>query len=256
MPDLMIDRIAPTQRPGGRNAGTQRWESLLFCHWEVDPQVLRDALPRSLELDQWQGRGYLGVVPFKMRRIRPPWLPARFAFNFYETNVRTYVTHQGRPGVYFFSLDASSRLAVIAARLGWSLPYFNATMSSRDNGDSCVYESRRSRSAARHRVEFRRGEHLGVSQPDTLEFFLFERYLLFVERRRAVFCGQVHHSPYDVWNASVDTLEDTLVEAAGLPSPDRLPDLCHYCPGVDVEVFSIEKVETRERGDGSIQTSR
>lgn len=245
--NVMIDRFAPTQRPQGNNAGTQRWESLLFCHWRVDVDVIRHCVPPTLELDLWHGQAFVGIVPFKMRRVRPAWLPERFAFNFYETNVRTYVTYQGRPGVYFFSLDASSRLAVIAARLGWSLPYFNATMASHDGEKSFGYESQRRRSKARHRVSYRLGEHLGASTPDTLEFFLFERYLLFLQRRNSVYCGQVFHTPYDVWTAKVDALEDTLVEAAGLPSPERPPDLCHYSPGVDVEVFAIEKMNACNR---------
>jgi len=126
----MIDRTAPTRRPPGRNDGTQRWESLLFAHWEISTETLRPLIPKQLDIDTFQGAAYIGVVPFKMRNIRPRWLPKKFAFNFLETNVRTYVVYKDQPGVYFFSLDANSRLAVMAARAGWSLPYHHATMSS------------------------------------------------------------------------------------------------------------------------------
>ncbi|QEG01877.1 hypothetical protein Mal15_59580 [Stieleria maiorica] len=237
----MIDRLAPSQRPPGANSGTQRWESLLFCHWEIDPAQLRPHLPAAMELDTYDGRAFVGIVPFKMRHIRPSWLPHRFAFNFLETNVRTYVVHNDRPGVYFFSLDASSRLAVMAARIGWSLPYHFARMSSEQCGDEQIYQSVRRGGHAKHRVAFRVTDHLGPSVPDSLEHFLFERYLLFVEKNRHVYCGQVHHDPYDVWSAEVTEIDDQLVTAAGLPNPQQQPALAHFSPGVDVEVFAIAR---------------
>ena len=104
------------ERPSGPAAGTQQWRSLLFLHWEVAVDAMRSVVPPALELDLFEGRAFVGLVPFLMRHIRPRWLPKRLAFNFLETNVRTYVTYRGRPGVYFFSLDADSRLAVLAAR--------------------------------------------------------------------------------------------------------------------------------------------
>ncbi|PAY20349.1 hypothetical protein CKO51_06800 [Rhodopirellula sp. SM50] len=236
---MMIDRMTPSKRPGGANAGTQRWESLLFCHWEIDAETLRPHVPAAMDLDTFQGRAYVGIVPFKMRDIRPSWLPRRLAFNFLETNVRTYVTHNDQPGVYFFSLDASSRLAVIAARIGWALPYHYARMSADGSGDAHRYHSVRRGGAAEHRVSFRLAEQLGPSVPESLEHFLFERYLLFVEKKGRVFCGQVHHEPYDVWTAEVTELADQLITAAGLPELGQRPALAHYSPGVDVEVFSI-----------------
>ncbi|TWT84664.1 hypothetical protein CA13_61440 [Planctomycetes bacterium CA13] len=237
----MIDRIAPTIRPSGRADGTQRWESLLFCHWELPSDALRSVLPGQLEMDTFEGRAFVGVVPFKMRRIKPRWLPQAFAFNFYETNVRTYVVHRGRPGVYFFSLDASSRLAVWAARAGWALPYFYSKMNDLRDGDHATYWSERasSGSSATHSVSYSVGEEFGESQPGTLEHFLLERYLLFVERRETIHVGHVHHRPYFVKRATVLKIQDGLIAASGLPATGKHPDLAHYCDGVDVEVFGI-----------------
>lgn len=238
----MIDRLEPTMRPAGRNDGTQRWESLLFCHWEIAAEDLRTHVPAGLELDTFDGRAFVGVVPFKMCDIRPSWLPRRFAFNFLETNVRTYVTCNDRPGVYFFSLDASSRLAVLAARVGWSLPYYNATMQHQVTGPVLSYHSHRRGGHAAHHVGFEIGQCLGPSAPETLEHFLFERYLLFVQRKGVMHCGQVHHPPYEVWTAKVSEIEDDLISAAGLPDLGPMPCLTHYSPGVDVEVFAIQPV--------------
>lgn len=233
----MIDRVAPTRRPAGRNDGTQVWESLLFCHWEISAELLRPLVPKQLQIDTFDGKTYVGIVPFKMRRIRPRWLPSALAFNFLETNVRVYVSHDDQPGVYFFSLDASSILAVLAARIGWSLPYYYSKMSADERDGAHRYRSQRRVGKASHEVTFHVGDELGPSTVGTLEHFLLERYLLFTQRANEVLVGQVHHQPYHAYLANVDQLSDQLAAAAGLPSCDRLPDLAHYCPGIDVEVF-------------------
>ncbi|EMI21436.1 hypothetical protein RMSM_01636 [Rhodopirellula maiorica SM1] len=239
MSDTDIDRIAPTRRPAGRCDGTQSWQSLLFMHWRVPVETLSQAIPSDLELDTFNGTAYLGIVPFQMRAVRSRWLPRSMAFNFLETNVRTYVVHRGRPGVFFFSLDASSRLAVMAARWGWSLPYYNARMNHHNDSGTIRYESCRATRVS-HDVSFRVGTDEAVSQPGTLEHFLFERYLLFVERHGGVHVGQVHHDPYRVRIAEIDALDDGLARAAGVDLPAGMPDLAHYCDGVDVEVFAIQ----------------
>lgn len=236
-----MDRIAPSVRPSGPNAGTQRWESLLFCHWELPINDVRACLPPELELDTFDGRAFVGVVPFKMRNIRPRWTPKFFGMNFLETNVRTYVIHKGKPGVYFFSLDASSRLAVWAARAGWSLPYFYAKMKSYSEEDSSFYQSVRPNGNAANHVRFSVGNELGPSKPDTLEHFLCERYLLFVKRRERIYVGQVHHEPYQIFDAKVvEATDRLLVASTSLPETNRGPDLAHFSPAVDVEVFAIK----------------
>lgn len=240
---MTIDRQQPGRRPAGKNDGTQRWESLLFCHWEIDPQILRPHVPAELDLDTFQGRAYVGIVPFKMRDIRPSWLPKRFAFNFLETNVRTYVTCNNRPGVYFFSLDANSRLAVHAARIGWSLPYYHATMTESAAGETISYASHRGGFQARHQVSFRVRDRIGYPTLGSLEHFLVERYLLFVQNKKSIHCGQVHHSPYEVWNATIDEIDQDLIAASGIKLESDQPCFAHYSPGVDVEVFAIQPVD-------------
>jgi uncharacterized protein YqjF (DUF2071 family) len=238
----MIDRITPTTRPAGSNAGTQSWRSLLFCHWEVSVDSLRELVPAALSIDTYQGRAFVGLVPFRMNAVRPSWLPRRLAFHFLETNVRTYVVHQDRPGVYFFSLDASSRLAVTAARSGWSLPYYYARMSATEQNGLHIYRSQRPAHGAESSVAFRIANELGVSQPGTLEHFLLERYLLFVERKKQIYMGQVHHTPYPTHTAMVEEFHDNLISAAGLPAVNHCPEIAHYSTGVDVEVFAIKRV--------------
>lgn len=146
--------------------------------------------------------------------------------------------YNDRPGVYFFSLDASSRIAVLAARAGWGLPYYYAKMEMTRAGDEIQYALRRS-DGTQHQVRYRLGHELRPSQPETIEHFLLERYLLFVERNGRLLTGQVHHVAYPVQQASVLAVEDGLVAAAGLPAVDTHPAHVHYSPGVDVEVLGL-----------------
>jgi len=239
MDTVMIDRIAPTRRPAGGAAGFQRWRSLLFLHWPAPVEVLRSLVPAELSLDLHDGVAYVGVVPFAMQGVRPWWYPEAFAFHFLETNVRTYILKGDKPGVYFFSLDANSRVAVFAARTGWGLPYHYARMEMSRSGDEICYRSRRASTGAVHQVRYQLGEDLGASQPATLEHFLLERYLLFVKHKGRLLAGQVHHTPYPVQKVHVLEVRDELMAAAGFQATGKLPAFAHYSPGVDVEIFSL-----------------
>ena len=239
-----LDRVTPTKRPTGVPAsGYQSWRDLLFVHYPVDASVVRAVVPPELELDLWDGRAWVGIVPFAMKDVRLRFFPKALGMHFLETNLRTYVHHRGEPGVYFFSLEAESLLAVKGARWGWGLPYHHATMSMRNESDDTVYRSTRKadRSAllsARYRV----GEALGASLPGSFEFFLLERYLLFSVRGGRVKKGQVHHHAYPAHRAEVFAFEDGLMPAAGLPRAEVLPPVVHFSPGVDVEVFGPWRV--------------
>lgn len=241
-PAAKIDRVQPTRRPARKVRGYQQWRSLLFLHWAVPREKLRSLVPDSLELDLYRGQAYVGVVPFAMRGVRPAWCPACCAFNFLETNVRTYVVGGSQPGVYFFSLEAASALAVWVARTFWGLPYYHATMRMQREGDEVVYESARRGPGTRHRVRYRIAEALGRSEPDSLEFFLLERYLLFTQRRDRLYVGQVHHAPYPAQRAELLEVEDELLPAAGFETPQGPPAFVHYAAGVDVEIFGLQPV--------------
>lgn len=235
---LELDRVTPTHRPQGPSAGTQRWRELLFVHWSYEPEVLRRLVPTSFELDLWDGRAWVGMVPFRMRATRPSWIPRRAGIDFLELNLRTYVFRNGEPGVFFFSLEAASWLAVHVARLTWGLPYFHADMAVERTDDCVTYRSRRL-DDARHPsldVTYEIGSELGPSKPDTLEYFLLERYLLFAQKRGRPVKGQVHHAPYPVRKAKLISLREDLQATAGLVSEGRL-ETVHYSDGVDVEVF-------------------
>ncbi len=238
----MIDRISPTTRPDETVRGYQRWRSLLFLHWPIPHEALRPLVPASLEIDHYDGVVYVGVVPFAMEGVRNAWWPEWASMTFLETNVRTYVYCGDKPGVYFLSLDAASRLAVWGARQFWGLPYYHAAMSLTRSGDEIIYETSRSYSDGHHRSRYRVGSALGPSQPGSLEHFLLERYLLFLEHRGTLYSGQVHHAPYPAHQVELLDVDDSLVTASGLKIPSKQPAFAHFSPGVDVEIFGLRPV--------------
>lgn len=265
-----VDRLAPMRRPVGAYAfGYQRWTKLLFVHWDVDPAMVRPLVPQEFELDLFDERAYIGLVPFEMSEVRPSF-SGPIGLDFYELNLRTYITFQGEPGVYFFSLDASSALAVLGARALFGLPYFTATMASSEPhpvcrmswargprppppapADEVLFTSSRHKGGADCRVRYRVGRELPASKPGTLQFFLLERYFLFVRSGTAVYKGQIVHTPYAVRAAEVLELSESLLAAAGLPALGTPTVLAYWSPGVDVTAFGPWRAD-RGRGFGCL----
>ena len=124
---------------------TQRWNDLLFLHYSLDPELVRARVPDVLTLDTYRQRAWVSVTPFWINHLRPPGVPSLPWFSsFNEINVRTYVTYGGKPGVYFFSLDASNLSAVWGARVFYRLPYWQASMKVTGKGGAKIeYRSKR-----------------------------------------------------------------------------------------------------------------
>lgn len=242
----MIDRLSPAERPAGRPAGFQRWRDLLFLHWEVPVDALERLLPTDLTVDTFDGKAWVGIVPFTMRDVAPRWSPSVPGIShFHELNVRTYVHHKGtNPGVWFFSLDAAATIAVIVARLGWSLPYHRATMRLDKSGDTIDYESRRhfpGPRPAEFRAKYHLGAALGSAKPGTIEDFFAERYILYAQTKSGLSIGRVHHVPYPLHEVRLESWSESMLAAAGLPRSNDEPSAL-YSPGVDVDVYALEKV--------------
>ncbi|HEY1694796.1 MAG TPA: DUF2071 domain-containing protein [Polyangiaceae bacterium] len=243
-----MDRLEPGRQPEGSPAGTQKWRRLLFLHWEVPVARLRALVPEPLAIDTFEGRAYVGVVAFEMHDVRPSrFLPAvPTARQFEEVNVRTYVHLRGeRPGVWFFSLDAASALAVLGARAFFHLPYYHARMHTERDGDGrIVYRSERNwegGARAAIGVRYETGDDLGPAREGTFEHFLAERYYLYARTSRGTLLrGQVHHMPYPLREARVLDLDESLVAAAEIPRPEeRVSEL--WSPGVDVEIYRLKR---------------
>lgn len=233
----------------------QRWAQLLFLHWTWDPAAIQATLPPGLTVDVHEGKAWVGLVPFFMERVRPRGLPAVPGLSaFLELNVRTYVHDgQGRPGVWFYSLDANQWLAVKIARTFFHLPYEHAAMRATvapETGE-VDFRARRAGTERESRFGYRpAGESAGrKAKAGSLEFFLVERYRLFAQdaRRERLFSGQVHHPPYRIGAPHVRTWDDTMLRLAGFDGAGRAPD--HVCSAraVDVEVWPLERVAEPSR---------
>lgn len=224
----------------------QSWHDLLFAHWKVDAAVLRPHIPAELEIDTFDGQAWLGVVPFRMSGVRLRWSPALpWLSAFPELNVRTYVTAQGKPGVWFFSLDAANSVAVAAARLSFHLPYFRARMASRPTSGWIQYQSERTHSDATRaafEARYRGAGEAFEPQPGTRAHFLTERYCLYsaVSGGR-VYRGEIHHPPWRLQPAEAQFTRNSMAEAAGLTIPGELP-LLHFAERQDMVAWAPHRI--------------
>ena len=220
----------------------QTWHDLLFAHWPVTPDRVRTLIPAGLTLDLFDGHAWLGVVPFHMTGVTARGVPALpWVSAFPELNVRTYVTAGGKPGVWFFSLDAARAVAVGAARALFNLPYFTASMQVLVMTDAVGYESRRKR-APGGRAELS-AQYAAVgpafhATPGSLEHFLTERYCLYgVTRQGRPYRLDIHHPPWELHQAEAVFRTNTMAEAAGIPLPPGAP-LLHFARRQDMVAWA------------------
>ena len=219
----------------------QSWHHLLFAHWPLDLAVLRRHVPAGLEIDTYDGQAWLGVVPFRMVGVRLrgtpalPWLSA-----FPELNVRTYVVADGKPGVWFFSLDAGNRIAVAIARAWFHLPYFRARMSCEEKNGWIEYRCGRAHRGAACGVfqgRYRPTGEVFSAQAGSLEYFLTERYCLYAaDPQGRIFRGEIHHAPWPLQRAEAELISNTMPEAAGIYVAPAKP-LLHFAKQLDVSVW-------------------
>lgn len=188
----------------------QEWNDLAFLHWEIAPAEIRPHLPPGVEVDLFGDTAWIGVVPFDMKGVTLRGCPApAFISNFPEINVRTYVTVNGRPGVWFFSLDVPHRLPVFIARKCFHLPYYRAAMCSRREGEIVHYSHRRGPLA--FRGHYRPAEPVAVPE-GSFERWATERYCLYsADRKGRIFCGEVHHQQWPLHRAEIEIEENTML---------------------------------------------
>lgn len=221
------------------------WHDLAFLHWPVPAAALAGTIPPGMELDTFDGSAWLAVVPFRMSGVGPRYLPKpRFLSAFPELNLRTYVTADGKPGVWFYSLDAASKFAVRAARIGFRLPYFDARMRCERAGDTLTYASERTHAGAPPAVFRGRYRATGPAldvRPGSLEHFLTERYALYTTARGgAVLRGDIHHAPWPLQPGEVELEECAMTRLAGLEQPNT-PPLVHVAERLDVIAWTLAR---------------
>ena len=245
----------PYPKPATPWVMRQSWHDLLFMHWRVPADVLRPLIPPGLEVDTFDGSAWIAVVPFRMSDVAPRFVPAVPGLSaFPELNVRTYVARDGKPGVWFFSLDAGNRLAVSIARTWFRLPYYRAAMALTETSEGIAYASQRNHPGA-HPAELRlRYAPTGPvfnAQPGSLAWFLTARYCLYTQglptNDRTYIASaplqraEIEHPawPLQVAEAAIET--NTMTSPVGIVLPG-IPPLLHFVRRIDVVVWNPGRV--------------
>jgi uncharacterized protein YqjF (DUF2071 family) len=224
----------------------QTWEDLLFAHWPVDPHRLRPVLPGTIPIDVWDGSAWVGVTPFRVGALRlrgTPHVPGLTAFP--ELNVRTYTTIDGKPGIWFMSLDAASAVAVAGARRVYRLPYFRASMETRHEGAWIDYRSRRVSPDGEPAELAGRYRPTGAEEPPvpgSLEHWLTERYCLYaLDERGALHRADIHHPPWPLQTAEARLDRNTMAEPYGIALGGD-PALTHFARRQDVVIWPLRRM--------------
>jgi uncharacterized protein YqjF (DUF2071 family) len=220
----------------------QTWRDLLFAHWPVHPAVLRPLIPPQLELETFGGDAWVGVVPFELCNLTPRGAPSRLGLTFPELNVRTYVTRQDRPGVWFFSLDAASLIAVRGARTAYFLPYHWARMCIGELDGWVTYESERRGSVpARFFGRYRPTGPVFESAPDSLERWLSARFCLYAASSSGrLFRAEINHTPWLLQPAEAEITVNTMASVQGIDVTGS--PLLHFARRTDVVNWGLERV--------------
>lgn len=235
----------PWLLPPGRWTWRQSWCDLLFAHWPIPKKVLEPLVPEGLAIQEFDSTSWVGVVPFHMRGVtrRPlpdiPWVSA-----FPELNLRLYVERDGKPGVWFLSLDASNPLAVWAAKQFFFLPYFHAKISISESDGFYHYRAKRKSNGAGIRFEtsYKPVSRPYEAQPGTLEHWLTERYCLYaMSPSGKLFRTEVHHHPWLLQKAEAQIEINELCEPHGINLVGD-PALLHFSKNIDVVVWNPQSL--------------
>tara|TARA_B100000965_G_C19592820_1_gene758722 strand:+ start:1933 stop:3063 length:1131 start_codon:yes stop_codon:yes gene_type:complete len=242
--DFATDHL-PFPMPSRKHTLSQEWRNLTFMHWEVDLEKLRPHVPEELEIDTFEGKAYIGVVPFMMKNVRPTWFVSTpFISTFPEFNIRTYVKKDGIAGVFFLTLEAKSFITCNFAPKAYGLPYRYAKGSLKKHNSIVTWKSSRQNGKYNIQGVTRIKGVTQQAKKGSLEDFLFERYSLYTEQNGKVMRGYTHHKKWDFQTAEVELDNNSLTESFELGIEDCLtPELVHYSEGVRVRTYSIEIAE-------------
>ncbi|PSK93958.1 YqjF family protein [Taibaiella chishuiensis] len=222
----------PWPLPPGNWTYYQEWNRALFLHWKIDSALLIPFLPPGLEPDTFAGSAWISLVAFTMEQIRPRQLPAlAFLSDFHELNLRTYVQHSGKKGVYFLGIEAQKILSVLVARSLSGLPYRKASISRKPTATGQQYEVQNPGAGTRLLVRYRTGAQLDAKQEQ--DTWLTERYCLYTEKDTRLFRFDIHHEPWPLQEVQLEQLE-THYRVGSFDLAGRKPDLLHYSPGIKV----------------------
>ena len=236
------ERPAPKSAPAMR----MKWHDLLFMHWPVPADILSEHLPPGIEVDTIDSNAWVSVVPFRMSGVAPRWLPdVPWMSSFPELNVRTYVTCNGLPGVWFFSLDATNPIAVRIARSWFHLNYVDAKIRLNYRDNWIRYRSFRTSAThapAKLSVDYRPIGETFVAEPGSLEYWLTARYRLFsADKEGRIFCGEIDHRPWVLRKAQALIHHNTMMDQFPHEFGEQ-PALIQFAERTDVVAWKIQSV--------------
>lgn len=212
----------------------QEWNNAVFLHWQVDLEELQKLVPHELEIDVYEGKPWVSIVAFTMERVRPRGLPG-FApiSNFDEINIRTYVKHNNKAGVYFLSIEAGTRISCELAKRLSGLPYRYSKME-RENG---VFRSMNSEFKDSFELNYRTESM--VQQKSNLDNWLIERYALFQDIEGEINEFDIHHVAWPILDLEISELEINYSRFNKLLS--NAPNKVQYSTGVQVVAWYRNK---------------
>lgn len=223
-----------------------KWHDLLFMHWPVDEIQIQNHLPKGLKVDLFEGQAWIGIVPFWMSGVGIRWTPSLpYLSRFPELNVRTYVTINGKPGVWFFSLDATNPMAVRGARYLFHLPYMDAKIKVSREADWIQYSSdrtHRGEPSAKLDCEYRPLGCPYEAEPGSLAHWLTARYCMYMSNSRSqIFRGEIDHGPWQLRDAQAIVRHNSMTDWLGIDLPKIAP-ICHFSSLTKVQAWGKERV--------------
>lgn len=246
------DMLRPYPVPNRPWVMHQTWNDVLFAHWPIPVEKLQSIVPNCLPLDTYDGQAWVSVVACGMSGVRPRFLPeVPYLSQFPQINVRTYVTLNGKPGVYFFSLDADQSIVVELARLSFKLPYFRTTIvyKSDEHHNVSYFSTREDSRASREQFKatYRPISEVRLSEPGSLEYWLTERYCLYsVDTKGRVYRGEINHCRWPLQHAEAEIEVNSLLSSYGITLSTSKP-LLHFAKKLHVHAWLIEACETEKR---------
>jgi uncharacterized protein len=217
----------------------QEWNNALFLHWKVSIDLLEPFIPKDLMLDTFENEAWISVVAFTMEKIRPKNLPAFPPIsNFHEINIRTYVIHNGKPGVYFLNIEAQKLLSAKLSKFLSRLPYEKARMKRSQKNELQDYTSKLKKKGFAFASKYRISDQL-VSKTN-LDLWLTERYCLYLDRGGKTYIYEIHHLPWELQDVQVSEIQTNY--RIGKIDLNDSPDLIHYSKGVNVIAWRKKKL--------------
>jgi uncharacterized protein YqjF (DUF2071 family) len=246
----------PWLPPNGHWLLSQSWNDLLLAHFAMEPAVLRKLVPEELTLELYDGVAWLTISPFCASHVRPSGIPPMPALSYFsQINVRTYVTMGGKPGIYYFSVDAASLSAVWFARMFFRMQYWHssiqvsgATIQARKGPDPTIHfrakrlhgpETRRG--AAKLDVAYAPEGEVERARKGSLDAFLTERYCVYSWHGRKYYRTEVHHQPLGLQRVRAEFMENSIAEPLGIELAGG-PELCHFSRSLKMLVWAPERV--------------